>query len=147
MDLRLKEDAKKGYFGRASGGLDFSNFYEGEFLFNKFNKDFKLSVFFSIQHPRANFGYGDIKKYGLSTDNGNFLVTIIEDGGEDQMDITTMEFLKLSKLEYFFSDKVGEKVKIGFNYTYNQSSLDARSDRNLQYQLRDTTFMSKKKFF
>ena len=40
----------------------------------------------------------------------------------------------------FFSDKIGEKVKIGFNYTYNQSSLDARSDRNLQYQLRDTTF-------
>ena len=37
MDLRLKEDAKKGYFGRASGGVDFSNFYEGEFLFNKFN--------------------------------------------------------------------------------------------------------------
>ena len=37
MDLRLKEDAKKGYFGRASGGTDFNNFYEGELLFNKFN--------------------------------------------------------------------------------------------------------------
>ena len=42
MDLRLKEDAKKGYFGRLSGGTDFNAFYEGELLFNKFNKDFKL---------------------------------------------------------------------------------------------------------
>ena len=45
MDLRLKEDAKKGYFGRISGGSDFNDFYEGELLFNRFNKDFKLSIF------------------------------------------------------------------------------------------------------
>ena len=31
--------------------------------------------------------------------------TTEEDGGEDQMDITTMEFLKLSKLECFFQIK------------------------------------------
>ena len=62
----------KGYFGRLSSGTDFNDFYEGELLFNKFNQDFKLSVFLLLPILRANFGYGDIKKYGLSTDNGNF---------------------------------------------------------------------------
>ena len=57
MDLRLKEDAKNGYFGRVSGGTDFNKFYEGELLLNKFNKDFKLSVFsLASNTPRANFG-------------------------------------------------------------------------------------------
>ena len=31
-------------------------------------------------------------------------------------------------------------MKIGFNYTYNESSLKTNSNRNLQYLLRDTTF-------
>jgi len=141
MDLKLKEDAKKGYFGRVSGGTDFNDFYEGELLFNKFNKDFKLSVFsLASNTPRANFGYGDIKKYGLSTDNGNFF----SDGnrgwwvGNDGYDNSGIP--ETIKSGVFFSDKIGDKVKLGMNYTYNQSSLVAKSERNLQYLLSDTTF-------
>lgn len=141
MDLRLKEDAKKGYFGRLSGGTDFNDFYEGELLFNKFNKDFKLSVFsLASNTPRANFGYGDIKKYGLSTDNGNFFSDGERGwwGGSDGYDNSGIP--ETIKSGVFFSDKIGDKVKLGLNYTYNQSSLVARSDRSLQYLLRDTTF-------
>jgi outer membrane receptor protein involved in Fe transport len=141
MDLRLKEDAKKGYFGRLSGGTDFNDFYEGELLFNKFNKDFKLSVFsLASNTPRANFGYGDIKKYGLSTDNGNFFSDGERGwwGGNDGYDNSGIP--ETIKSGVFFSDKIGDKVKLGLNYTYNQSSLVARSDRSLQYLLRDTTF-------
>ena len=124
MDLRLKEDAKKGYFGRLSGGTDFNDFYEGELLFNKFNKDFKLSVFsLASNTPRANFGYGDIKKYGLSTDNGNFFSDGERGwwGGSDGYDNSGIP--ETIKSGVFFSDKIGDKVKLGLNYTYNQSSL------------------------
>jgi len=141
MDLRLKEDAKKGYFGRVSGGTDFNDFYEGELLFNKFNKDFKLSVFsLASNTPRANFGYGDIKKYGLSTDNGNFFSDGNRGwwGGNDGYDNSGIP--ETIKSGVFFSDKIGDKVKLGMNYTYNQSSLVAKSERNLQYLLSDTTF-------
>ena len=141
MDLRLKEDAKKGYFGRISGGTDFTDFYEGEFLFNRFNKDFKLSVFsLASNTPRANFGYGDIKKFGLSTDNGNFFSDDNRGwwGGSDGYNNNGIP--QTLKSGIFYSDKIGEKVKVGFNYTYNQSTLTARDDRNLQYLLRDTTF-------
>jgi hypothetical protein len=142
MDLRLKEDAKKGYFGRASGGTDFNNFYEGELLFNKFNRDFKLSVFsLASNTPRANFGYGDIKKYGLSTDNGDFFSDNNRGswyGGSDGFSNNGIP--ETVKSGIFFSDKLNDKVKIGFNYTYNESSLKTNSNRNLQYLLRDTTF-------
>jgi hypothetical protein len=45
MDVKLKEEYKKGYFGKIAGGTDFQDFYEGEVLLNSFNKDLKLSVF------------------------------------------------------------------------------------------------------
>jgi hypothetical protein len=141
MDLRLKEDAKKGYFGRISGGSDFNDFYEGELLFNRFNKDFKLSVFsLASNTPRANFGYGDIKKYGLSTDNGNFFSDDNRNWWGGSGGYNNNGIPKTLKSGIFYSDKIGEKVKIGFNYTNNQSSLTAKSDRNLQYLLRDTSF-------
>ena len=142
MDLRLKEDAKNGYFGRVSGGTDFNKFYEGELLFNKFNKDFKLSVFsLASNTPRANFGYGDIKKYGLSTDNGDFFSDNDRGGwwgGSNGFNNNGIP--KTLKSGIFFSDKLNDKVKIGLNYTYNESSLVTNSNRNLQYLLRDTTF-------
>ena len=54
LDLKLKDDAKKGYFGRISGASDFaltpidgeigtSPFYEGELLLNKFKGSQKNS--------------------------------------------------------------------------------------------------------
>lgn len=110
-------------------------------MFNRFNKDFKLSVFsLASNTPRANFGYGDIKKFGLSTDNGNFFSDDNRGwwGGSDGYNNNGIP--QTLKSGIFYSDKIGEKVKVGFNYTYNQSTLTARDDRNLQYLLRDTTF-------
>ena len=70
MDLRLKEGSKKGYFGKISGASDFQNFYEGEFLANRFKNDFKLSVFaLGTNTPRSNFGFSDTKKFGLSNES------------------------------------------------------------------------------
>ena len=158
MDLRLKENAKNGYFGRASGATDFDltskiedqlsgkpsesdAFYEGELLFNRFKNDLKFSVFsLASNTPRANFGYGDIKKYGLSTDNGNFFNDNNRNwwGGSDGLQNNGIPETLRSGI--FYSDKINEKIDVGLNYTYNESKLTAASDRNLQYILRDTTY-------
>ncbi|MFN5844841.1 MAG: carboxypeptidase regulatory-like domain-containing protein, partial [Flavobacteriia bacterium] len=83
LDLKLKEEAKKGYFGRVSGASDLAltplgddytgtkPFYEGELLFNKFSSREKISVFaLGSNTPRSNFGRGDLNKFGLSNENG-----------------------------------------------------------------------------
>lgn len=142
MDLRLKENAKNGYFGRVSGASDFNKFYEGELLFNRFKNDLKFSVFsLASNTPRANFGYGDIKKYGLGTSNGNFFGDNNYGGwwgGDDGLRNNGIP--ETLKSGVFYSDKLNEKVDVGLNYTYNESELISESNRNLQYLLRDTTY-------
>lgn len=43
LDIRLKESAKKGYFGKLSAGSDFKNIYETRAMYNNFNKKRKIS--------------------------------------------------------------------------------------------------------
>ncbi len=76
LDLKLKDEAKKGYFGRITGASDFAltpigstneigtnPFYEGELLLNKFNGSQKISIFaLGTNTPRSNFGWGDMKE-------------------------------------------------------------------------------------
>ncbi|MBM78737.1 MAG: hypothetical protein CL846_09665 [Crocinitomicaceae bacterium] len=144
MDLKLKENAKNGYFGRVSGASDFIDFYEGELLFNRFKNDFKLSVFsLGSNTPRANFGYGDIKKYGLSTDNGNFFGDNDRNwwGGSDGYNNNGIP--KTIKTGIFYSDKINDKIDVGLNYTYNESELIAESNKNYLYLLSDSSYSVK----
>ena len=137
MDLRLKEGSKKGYFGKISGATDFQNFYEGEFLANRFKNDFKLSVFaLGTNTPRSNFGFSDTKKFGLSNES-NF-------GGrwwENNNNFGSQSGIpKTFRSGFYFSDKLSKKVKLGVNYTYSNNELNSISNQSSQYFLTDTTY-------
>ena len=43
VNLKLKDDSKKGYFGKISGASDLNKFYENDVLINKFKKQQKMS--------------------------------------------------------------------------------------------------------
>jgi len=142
LDLRLKDDAKKGYFGRISGASDFgltngNTFYEGELLLNKFSGSQKISVFaLGSNTPKANFGWNDINKFGLDNEetSGNRW-----SGGQTN---NTSGIPQTLKAGIYFSDKFGKKQngKIGFNYSYYNTELDAISISRSQYFLTDTTY-------
>jgi hypothetical protein len=151
LDLKLKEEAKKGYFGRVSAASDFAMtpmenyygsrpFYEGELLFNKFNSKQKISVFaLSSNTPRSSFGRGDLNKFGLSNENGanrNFW--------EPNNTNNTSGIPQTLKAGIYYSDKFGEKknTELLFNYSYYNDRLDARSSSRSQYFLPDTTFFT-----
>jgi hypothetical protein len=154
LDLKLKDDAKKGYFGRISGASDFAltsmidgdnnydinnSFYEGELLLNKFNGNQKISVFaLSSNTPRSNFGWGDKNKFGLENENSG----ASRWGGDNTNN--TNGIPQTFKTGFYFSDKIGKKenTKIGFNYSYYNDILDANSASESQYYLTDTTYLS-----
>ena len=154
LDLKLKDDAKKGYFGRVSGASDFAltsmvdgdknyninnSFYEGELLLNKFNGSQKISVFaLGSNTPRSNFGWGDKSKFGLDNENSG----ASRWGGDNTNN--TNGIPQTFKTGVYFSDKIGkkEKTKIGFNYSYYNDILDANSASESQYYLTDTTYLS-----
>jgi hypothetical protein len=152
LDLKLKEEAKKGYFGRISGASDFATipkqsymgntpFYETELLLNKFNSKQKISVFaLGSNTPRSNFGRGDMNKFGLSNEDGanrNFW--------EPNDTKNTNGIPQTFKAGLYYSDKFGKKknTEVLFNYSYYNDKLDARSSSQSQYFLRDTTYFTK----
>jgi hypothetical protein len=143
MDLKMKEDAKKGYFGKVSGASDFQKFYEGELLANKFKGSQKISIFaLGSNTPRSGFGWGDMYKYGLDNemdkhtdDDGN--TYWYGGGGNDPKGIP-----QTLKAGIYYNDKISKKTKFGFNYNYNTNQLKASGSTRSQYFLSDTSYVT-----
>ncbi len=142
LDLKLKDDAKKGYFGKISGASDFglfeeNAFYEGEFLYNNFNKKRKVSVFaLTSNTPKSNFGFGDAMKFGLDNErSGNWW--------NQTSQSNTSGIPRTLKAGVYYSDKIGKTGKINVNYSYYESQLNAVSRSQSSYFLQDTSYTTK----
>ena len=143
LNLKLKDEAKKGYFGKVSGASDFGlenrdkPFYEGELLLNKFNNTQKISVFaLGANTPRSNFGSGDMAKFGLENERNSGGMSMGNRRGQSN----PIGIPQTIKAGVYFSDKIGKTGKIGFNYSYYNNKLDAISSSKSQYFLADTTY-------
>jgi hypothetical protein len=140
MDLKLKEEAKKGYFGKLSAASDFNKFYEGEFLANKFNNKQKVSVFaLASNTPRSGFGWDDSYQYGLS-DEYNMMSN--EDGemmwyssGDQNQGVP-----QTLKTGFYYNNKISKKTKVNINYSFKPTQLTTSSETRSQYFLPDTTY-------
>jgi hypothetical protein len=138
MNLKLKDDAKKGYFGKASAASDFQKFYEEEVFANKFKGSQKISVFgLGANTPKTNVGYGDIYKYGLDNENQyqfneeNFTWT----GPNEQTGIP-----RNLRAGIYYNDRLGKKTKLNANYTFGSKKMTATSSARSQYFLSDTSY-------
>src|SRR5690554_4961372 len=135
LDVRLKDDAKQGYFGKVAGRGGFNSeyfkdlpngslFYEGEVLANYFDKDLKISVFaLGSNTPNTGFSYRDASRFGLTNEMsggwGSFMNTSSLNGLPENY-----------KGAFSYSNKLGEKVKMGLNYMYNDSRLITENVRS-----------------
>ncbi|MGB3949031.1 MAG: outer membrane beta-barrel protein [Bacteroidia bacterium] len=142
LNLKLKEDAKKGYFGKVTGASDFQRFHEAELLANKFNKKQKISVFgLASNTPRSNIGWRDTYSYGLNTE---YVSTGDDDeserywfnGGRNQ----NKGIPQTIKTGIYYTDQLTPKTKISSNYSYTNYQLNATSETKSTYFLSDTTY-------
>ena len=137
LDLKLKDSAKKGYFGKISGASDFgiirdNPFYESEVLLNNFNKKQKISVFMLTSNtPKSNFGFGDMNKFGLENEQNNSGMTMWDQSSRNN----TSGIPQTMKAGIYYSDKIGKTGKIGFNYSFNENRLNAGTVSQSQYFL------------
>lgn len=145
MNLKLKDDAKKGYFGKisAAGGSDFKTpqtpFYEGDLLVNKFRNKQKISVFaLGSNTPKTGFGWNDVEKYGLenerswSYDEENDTWTSENERGQG--------IPQTLNTGVYYSDRLSKKTKINSNYSYKNNLLIVESEQHSQYFLTDTSY-------
>lgn len=140
INLTLKEDAKKGYFGKVNGASDFSNFYEGEFLVNKFSGSQKISVFGLFTNtPRSEFNmrdrfqYGLTEEYGLRDEDWNYVY-------EPQIGNLGEGVPRKAKAGFYYTDKIGKKLEVGTNFTYDNQQVLSKKESYTQFNLADTTY-------
>lgn len=143
LNLKMKDDAKKGYFGKASGASDFQKFYEGELLANTFKGNRKVSLFgIAANTPKQAFGGRDVDKYGLS---GEQQWNYDEETGNWTNKGNSGTGIPLTlKSGFYFNDKFGKNTKINSDYTFNQNQLLTGSETNTQFFLQDTTYTNLK---
>lgn len=146
LDLKLKDEAKKGYFGKISGASDFAvtngkPFYEGELLANKFNKTQKISFFaLGSNTMKSSLEWRDMYKYGMTSrnmfdeenDNWNWNFSNSQGNGIP----TTL------KTGVYFNQQLNKKTELNLNYTYNNAGLTTTQTNRSQYFLSDTSYVT-----
>ncbi len=145
MNLKLKDEAKKGYFGKISGAggtdaLNTKNFYEGELLVNRFKKSRKISLFgLGANSPRQAFAWSDVFQYGLNNEynssqneDGNSMMWFNNDAASGVP--------QTLKTGFYFNDKLSKKTKINTDYTYSNNLLNTSGSTNTQTFLNDTSW-------
>lgn len=142
IDLKLKDEAKKGYFGKASFASDATNFYEGQLLVNRFNKKQKISAFFlSGNTTRASISWSDANQYGIDAGNAyNYNSETDSWEANDNFINTSEGFPLIFRTGVYFTDQVTKKLKIGANYTYNDFRKETEETSKSTFFLPDTTY-------
>lgn len=88
INLKLKDNAKKGYFGKAEAGTDFSNYYNNSVMVNAFKGKRKLAAYGIMSNTgQTNLDWQDNQNYGGNDgttfeelDGGGIMITSTNDG-------------------------------------------------------------------
>ncbi|HMI78399.1 MAG TPA: carboxypeptidase regulatory-like domain-containing protein, partial [Ferruginibacter sp.] len=83
INLKLKDNAKKGYFGKAEAGTDFKNYYNNSAMANSFRGKRKLAAYGIMSNTgKTNLDWNDQSNYGggmgdnmVVQDNGDVYFT------------------------------------------------------------------------
>ena len=151
LDLKLKEEAKKGYFGKAdiAGGLNQfktpnQGFFEGELLYSKYSNNTKLAIYgLGSNTPKTNFNGNDLSKFGISDRPswGNESDDIEGYGGNDEPSANSSSGIPQSfKGGFYLDQKVWKGGRFRVNYSHNEFTLKSNTSSRSQYILTDTTY-------
>jgi Outer membrane protein beta-barrel family/Carboxypeptidase regulatory-like domain len=143
INIKLKEDKKKGYFGKAelAGGLrkEIDNRYNNSLLLNSFRGSRKLA-FYGLMGNLGNtqLGWSDAEKYG-----GGYEDAAINDGGGNPLDIELNPnngFSRNWNTGVHYSNRLNENNSINSGFKYNKLNFTTGTSSFSQTFLPDTTF-------
>jgi hypothetical protein len=148
INLELKADKKKGYFGKAEGGAGFGNFYKNQLLINRFNGDQKFALYF-IQSNVGTTGlnWQDTRTYS------DFSLTSQESGGFTTSQTSSLEnwdgsYQKqgipfVTSLGVHYSDKLNDRFSINDSYRFYLINLDVKTISDQQFNLNNAFYLRK----
>lgn len=143
IDIKLKEDKKKGMFGQVLGGAGTNNYYAGKIMANRFQGSQKIAIYgLGANDGLVGLGFEEGQKYGL---DGGGNVTMGEGGsimitnsGQDETSSWSGNYNgngvpRALNAGISFSDKTKDgKHKINLNYKRTQ--LDVKNNNSVWSQ-------------
>ena len=157
INLKLKENAKKGYFGKVALGGGLPRYYENQVMLNAFNKKRKLAAYGILSNTnKVGLGWNDRGSYG----SGNAFST----GGYEDQDGGQMGFVSIDNNANFGNydgDFAGEglprtingglhydnkflkdnKLSVSADYRINSNHSDQYTKTRSQYFMPDTQYV------
>lgn len=152
INLRLKEDKKKGYFGKIDGAnqpaTDADSRYNSNIMVSSFKGKRKLSAFLLNGNTgQDGLSWQDSDKFGGG--DGNVSMSMDDDGNvnyewtggdndEEPYVDTQNGFIKNTNAGLQYSNKWNDKHSLNLSPKYNKQSYQNNSSRNTQTQVGDT---------
>ena len=149
LDLKLKDEAKTGYFGDIQLGSDFQKFHEGKILLNYFTSKQKISLFgLGANTLESALSWQDMNKYGLNHLNAYQYDSETDSWkqNEDQIISSGNGLPVLLKTGAYYNNKINNKWTVGANYTYTKQQLTSGTTSFNQYNFTDTTYSYSSKY-
>ncbi|MFD1258665.1 outer membrane beta-barrel protein [Mucilaginibacter terrae] len=141
INIKLKEDKKNGYFGKADIGVGTKDFYQAQVAVNKFAGKEKISAYGTLANTgKTGLGWEDANKFGTSSNNVEFVdggITIFSGGGDDLEGWGGRyngEGIPVARAGGAHYDNKWNADKQTINGNYKIGSLSVVGDRNNQTQ-------------
>jgi hypothetical protein len=153
INLKLKEDKKRGYFGKVSlsGGIgeNIGNRFNNNLLFGSFKGKRKISAFvLNGNTGQDGLGWQERMKYGgdennfeMMDEDGIFSYEFRIPGSEDEIFINTENgFIRNTNAGLQYSNKWNDRHKINFTPRYNQQDYENQRTMVTETQFGDSSF-------
>ena len=144
INLKLKDDKKKGFFGKLDAGGGTDNYYQEQGMINAFKGKRQLSAFGIVSNTdKIGLGWQDNGKFGggnemISDDDGNTYFTSSNDDGFNSWDgrYNGQGLPHVGTGGVHIADKWNEdKNHITANYRYGQQQVGIDGNTTTQYAL------------
>ncbi|WP_207512732.1 TonB-dependent receptor [Longitalea luteola] len=148
INLQLKEDKKKGYFGKLEAGADGDRYWNNNLMFNAFKGKRKLSAFGIMSNTgKTGLDWQEGMNYGSNNmemgDDGAGGTYVYIDGGDDEFGSGNYWGEGLPKgwnAGLHYSNKWNaDKIHLNSGYQYNKLNTEAQGNTLSQYILPDST--------
>lgn len=159
INLQIKKDKNKGFFGRATVGAGTDNRYQGSFNGNYFNNKQQISLFansnntnqslFNFGGMNTNRGMGNMMKMGQSMMNdmggASGLMNAMQNG--DQSFVTgglggNSGITSSNSIGVNYRDEWGKKLSVYGSYSYSHRNNAAIQNSSSQNTFGDTVYVN-----
>ncbi len=148
IDLKLKADRKKGYFGKIEVGSDIKKYWNNSAMFNAFQGKRKFALYgITSNTGKTGLDFSESMNYGTSNmdmgvmDGGGMYINF---GGGDEFDRGNYYGEGLPKgwnAGMLYSNKWNaDKIALNGSYQFKKLNTEARGSTNSKYILPDTLY-------